>query len=120
MGWFTILLRGTRGVGKTTTAEAFAEKLRVPLYKISAGGYNDLKDFKKRLSTGFEKAKIWKAVILVRQAELLFEHHSKDDMKDSVRKEIFLRVLDHFRGTIFLSSNRFEKLDSTFESCIDF
>lgn len=77
-----IQLNGPPGVGKTLTAEAVAETMRVPLYTISAG---DLglrpEEVQYRLSSAFQLARRWSAVLLLDEADIFMERRSTKDLE---------------------------------------
>lgn len=62
---------GPPGVGKTYTAEAVAEKARVPLYVMSAGmlGANP-EIVESTLTTVLELCRLWNAMLLLDEADV--------------------------------------------------
>ncbi|KAG7294030.1 hypothetical protein NEMBOFW57_004092 [Staphylotrichum longicolle] len=77
-----VLLAGNSGTGKTLTAEAVADTLRRPLYVLGTG-------------------------------ELLGQREELDDAEERVRRvlERAERLLESYKGILFLTSNRPEAID---------
>lgn len=77
-----MLLSGPPGVGRTLTAEAVAEKMRVSLYMMAAGDlgtgpYEVEASLYKTLKTTTK----WKAVLLLDEADALLEARSTRDLE---------------------------------------
>ncbi|KAF2098988.1 P-loop containing nucleoside triphosphate hydrolase protein [Rhizodiscina lignyota] len=113
-----ILLNGTPGCGKTLTAELFAKQERRPLYSVSA---NDLGDwpyqFESKLQRIFKAAQLWKAILLIDEADMfLGKRSSSSDYSSRVLTSLFLRRLEYFQGIMFLTTNRFIDFDEAFAS----
>ena len=117
-----ILLHGTPGSGKTLSAEASAEVSHAALMKISLGemyqnGYFD-EDVLKYL---FQYATIWKAIVLIDEADVFLEARSSGTGESAQRNGLvatFLRYLEYFSGIVFLTSNRVEDFDQAMKSRI--
>ncbi len=118
-----ILLNGPPGVGKTLTAESISEKMKAPMYSISAGDLGlDPGQVERRLLHVFKLAKAWNAVVLLDEADIFLE---KRKLEDLLRNElvsskwssflmliVLLRILTTAISTIMvdiipLSSNYF-------------
>ena len=114
-----MLLNGPPGVGKTLTAESVAEKMRVPLYSISAGelGLTPM-GVEIKLRRVFDLTKNWNAVVLLDEADIFLEKRRMDDLVRNELVSIFLQNLEYFEGTLFLTTNRVETFDPAFESRI--
>ncbi|RMZ68508.1 AAA family ATPase [Pyrenophora seminiperda CCB06] len=105
-----ILLTGPPGVGKTLTAESVAEKMKVPLYRISA---KDLSlDVETKLQEITETCTRWNAIILLDNVDVF----PKDESNKLA--STLLRVLEYFEGTMFLTMNSLQALDPLFRSRI--
>lgn len=77
-----ILLDGPPGVGKTLTAESVAEIMNAPLYTMSAGELGTQPDrVEKRLSDILEMATMWKAILLIDEADIFMEQRSPHDLQ---------------------------------------
>ncbi|MCJ1417352.1 hypothetical protein MMC32_003695 [Xylographa parallela] len=115
-----LLLSGPAGVGKTLTAESVAETMRVPLYVMSAGELGTATfEIERALKDVLEKCTMWKAVLLIDEADVFLEKRSSSDLHRNAMVSIFLRLLEYYQGIMFLTTNRVEAIDAAFESRID-
>lgn len=116
-GGIVVLANGPSGVGKTLSAEVFAEYQERPLYcmEMSEIGTN-VKEVEKNLSTIFARAKKWNAVLLFDEADIFLSERVASDLERSAIVGIFLRLLDYYEGTFFLTTNRGEGIDKAFKS----
>ena len=114
-----MLLSGPPGVGKTLTAESVAETMRTPLYAMSASdlGFSS-RDVEKSLSKVLELTAKWNAVLLLDEADVFLEARSAHDLERNKLVSIFLRILEYYEGTLFLTTNRVENIDAAFQSRI--
>lgn len=113
------ILHGPPGVGKTLTAESVAEHTRRPLYAVSSGelGTNPT-ELEENLSRILDVATVWKAVLLLDEADVFLESRSLHDLKRNSLVSIFLRLLEYYQGILFLTSNRVKSFDEAFQSRI--
>ncbi len=92
-----LLLVGNPGTGKTLTAEAVADKVRRPLYVLSAGELGQrVEDVERRLRGALELAERWDAVLLFDECDVFLQERSvgAGGMWDLARNEVvavFLR-----------------------------
>lgn len=92
-----LLLVGNPGTGKTLTAEAVADKVRRPLYVLSAGELGQkVADVERRLRNALELAERWDAVLLFDECDVFLQERSvgAGGMWDLARNEVvavFLR-----------------------------
>ncbi|OTA85078.1 hypothetical protein M434DRAFT_41783, partial [Hypoxylon sp. CO27-5] len=115
----SILLEGPAGVGKTLTAEAVSEKLRRPLYAMGAGELGATPEsVEDNLHMILEVAAKWDAVLLLDECDVLLAERSADNLGRNSIVAIFLRLLEYYRGMLFLTTNRVEAIDSAFKSRI--
>ncbi|KAI1416418.1 P-loop containing nucleoside triphosphate hydrolase protein [Hypoxylon sp. FL1857] len=115
-----ILLYGPAGVGKTLTAEAVAEKSRVPLYVLSAGELGSKADkLERALQTALKCCQLWGAMLLLDEADVFLEARGSDNVERNELVSIFLRQLEYYQGLMFLTTNRVRKIDNAFLSRID-
>ncbi|KKY32328.1 putative atpase aaa+ type core [Diaporthe ampelina] len=116
-----IHLCGPHGVGKTLTAESVAEKLKVPLFTLASGD-GDLElyspDIESRLQGLISMCGRWGAIILLDEADALLEETGRHNLDHKRLVSVFLRVTEHYKGIIFLTTNHVEKLNPAFESRI--
>ncbi len=111
------LLYGPPGVGKTLTAEAVAELLHKPLYVISMGELGTSPEsLEERLLDVLELCVPWGALVLIDEAEMLLERRSKNDIVRNAMVCVMLRLLEYYRGILFLTTNRVESIDPAFQS----
>ncbi|KAK4102405.1 P-loop containing nucleoside triphosphate hydrolase protein [Parathielavia hyrcaniae] len=116
-----LLLVGNPGTGKTLTAEAVADQVRRPLYVLSAGELGqDAGDVETRLRDSLELAESWGAVLLLDECDVFLQERSGGGgVWDLARNEIvavFLRLLEYYRGILFMTTNRADTLDKAFHS----
>ncbi|KAI0834815.1 P-loop containing nucleoside triphosphate hydrolase protein [Hypoxylon sp. FL0890] len=115
----SILLEGPAGVGKTLTAEAVSEKLRRPLYAMGAGELGaSPESVEDNLHMILEVAAKWDAVLLLDECDVLLAERSADNLGRNSIVAIFLRLLEYYRGMLFMTTNRVEAIDSAFKSRI--
>lgn len=114
-----ILLCGPPGVGKTLTAESVAEEMKVPLYMMSAGDLGlDPRRIETKLHDILEMCTRWHSVLLLDEADVFLEERSLHELERNKLVSIFLRVLEYFEGTMFLTTNRVNTFDPAFASRI--
>lgn len=106
-----ILAMGRPGVGKTLTAEVYAEVTGRPLYSIHSGSLGITADLvRKNLEVIFDRAKRWDAALLLDEADVFVMERGLDLGQNAVVAE-FLRTLEYFDGLLFLTTNRIEGVD---------
>jgi hypothetical protein len=114
-----ILLCGPPGVGKTLTSESVAEEMKVPLYMMSAGDLGfDPRKVEGKLQDILEMCSRWNAVLLLDEADVFLEQRSLHELERNKLVSIFLRVLEYYEGTMFLTTNRVQTFDPAFQSRI--
>ncbi|AZG45316.1 AAA family ATPase [Gordonia insulae] len=106
-----ILAMGRPGVGKTLTAEVYAEVTRRPLYSIHSGSLGVTAELvRKNLEVIFDRAKRWDAVLLLDEADVFVMERGLDLAQNAIVAE-FLRTLEYFDGLLFLTTNRIDGVD---------
>ncbi|KND93453.1 26S protease regulatory subunit 4, partial [Tolypocladium ophioglossoides CBS 100239] len=114
-----MLLSGGPGIGKTLTAESVAEEMRVPLYSMSAGDLgSEAYNVEANLSKILGMVADWNAVLLLDECDVFLEERTPHDMERNRIVAIFLRTLEYYEGTLFLTTNRVENMDPAFRSRI--
>lgn len=118
-GGTVILLSGLAGVGKTLTAEVFAEYLKKPLYTVQASQLGlkpeELEDELKKV---LGRAERWDAILLIDEADV-YVHERGNDINQNAIVGVFLRVLEYHDTTLFLTTNRPDIVDDAIASrCI--
>ncbi len=118
-GGTTVLCAGPPGVGKTLTAEVYAEIIGRPLYRVHSGqlGLN-VAAMESALKDALTRAQRWGAVMLIDEADVYIKRR-EDDMTMNAVVGVFLRVLEYFNGLLFLTTNRIDDIDEAIVSrCI--
>ncbi|CAJ2499893.1 Uu.00g027460.m01.CDS01 [Anthostomella pinea] len=113
------LLHGSPGVGKIFTAECIAEFTGRPLLSLTCGDLgNDETKLEKQISVWFKLAERWGAVMLLDEADVYTERRFLADLKRNTMVSIFLRCMEYYRGSLFLTTNRVGTFDDAFVSRI--
>lgn len=106
-----ILARGRPGVGKTLTAEVYAEVIGKPLYSIHTGSLGITADVvRQNLEEIFARAKRWDAVLLLDEADVFVLERGFELAQNAIVAE-FLRTLEYYDGLLFLTTNRVHGVD---------
>ena len=114
-----ILLHGAPGVGKTSTAETAADAFGKILLPITCGDLGlTAADVERELSEKFHLAELWDCVLLLDEADVFLARRTNNDIKRNSLVSVFLRVLEHFTGVLFLTTNRVGAFDEAFKSRI--
>lgn len=116
-GGIVVLANGPSGVGKTLTAEVFAEYQERPLYSMEMSEIGtSVEKVEQNLQRIFARAKKWNAVLLFDEADIFLSERVASDLERSAIVGIFLRLLDYYEGTFFLTTNRGDGIDKAFKS----
>lgn len=112
-----ILLHGAPGTGKTLTAESVAELAEKPLYRVTCGDIGtDPEGVEKYLDSVLYIGTMWKAVVLLDEADVFLEERTQTDLQRNALVSVFLRVLEYYDGILILTSNRVGTFDEAFKS----
>lgn len=96
-----------------------ADKLRRPLYAISGGELgNTAQQLEGALNVILEIAAKWDAVLLLDECDVFLEKRSMDNLKRNGTVAVFLRLLEYYRGVLFMTTNRVDRIDPAFQSRI--
>lgn len=115
-GGIVILACGSPGVGKTLTAEVYAEMSRRPLYVLEFGELGTtVNEIEENLALIFARVVRWRAVLQFDECEIFLSQRG-EDLERSAIVGIFLRMLDYYEGLLFLTTNRPEVLDHAIRS----
>ncbi|KAI1376637.1 P-loop containing nucleoside triphosphate hydrolase protein [Hypoxylon crocopeplum] len=114
-----MVLHGPPGVGKTLTAECVSESVHRPLYMVSAGDLGTNSCYlESTLGRIMDITTTWGAVLLIDEADIFLERRSLRDLHRNAMVTVFLRVLEYYRGILFLTTNRVATFDDAFTSRI--
>ncbi|MBS1187052.1 MAG: ATPase family protein [Burkholderiaceae bacterium] len=118
-GGTTILCKGAPGLGKTLTAEVYAEVIGRPLYRVHSGQLGiHSEDVEKNLAAILKRAQRWGAVLLLDEADVYIRRRGNDIDHNAVVAS-FLRTLEYFHGLLFMTTNRSQDVDDAIASrCI--
>lgn len=114
------LLYGSPGTGKTLTAEAISEMLHRPLYSVSLGQLGiSPSELETKLGEVLDLCSRWDALILLDEADIFLEKRSSTgSLERNAMVSVMLRLVEYFKGTLFLTSNRVDALDPAFKTRI--
>ncbi len=118
-GGVTVMCQGAPGVGKTLTAEVYAEVIQRPLYKLHSGQLGtNAAEVEEALTAALKRAERWKAVMLIDEGDVYVRARAADLEQNAV-VGVFLRTLEYFNGLLFITTNRGEEVDDAILSrCI--
>ena len=118
-GGTTILCRGAPGLGKTLTAEVYAEVVGKPLYRVHSGQLGvSAASVESSLTKILQRAARWDCVLLLDEADVYIRRRDNDLQHNAIVAE-FLRTLEYFSGLLFMTTNRVGDIDDAILSrCI--
>ena len=110
-GGAIVALTGKAGVGKTLTAEVFAENSQKPLYSVQASqlGINPI-ELEQNLKLILRRASRWGAILLIDEADVYVAKRG-NDLIQNANVGVFLRVLEYHTSMMFLTTNRPDTVD---------
>ncbi|MGL6075818.1 MAG: AAA family ATPase [Fimbriiglobus sp.] len=115
-GGVVILAAGNPGVGKTLTAEVYAEQTQRPLYVLELGELGtNVQQLEENLNRVFDRVARWHAVLQFDECEIFLSQRG-EDLERSAIVGSFLRLLDYYQGILFLTTNRADALDHAVRS----
>jgi ATP-dependent 26S proteasome regulatory subunit len=114
------LLYGPSGCGKTLTAEAISEMLHKPLYTVSIGQLGTSPaELETKMTDILNLCGKWDALVLFDEADIFLEKRSSTgSVERNAFVSVMLRVVEYFKGVLFLTSNRVDALDPAFKTRI--
>jgi len=111
-GGLIIMAEGNPGVGKTSTAEVYSELNQKPLYVVQVNEIGtEIKHIEQNLEIIFRRVERWNAIILFDEIDVFLSKRN-DNIEKSAVVGVFLRLMDYFRGIMFLTSNRSDVIDN--------
>ncbi len=115
-GGVIVLATGAPGVGKTLTAEVYSETVQKPLYVVQSSQLGiSASDLEEKLQLILARAERWKAILLINEADVYIRERGGDLNQNAV-VGVFLRVLEYFKGILFMTSNRATIIDDAIVS----
>jgi SpoVK/Ycf46/Vps4 family AAA+-type ATPase len=110
-GGAVVLLGGRPGVGKTLTAEVYAESKQRALYNVQCSQLGTDPDaLEARLLKIFHRASRWNAVLLLDEADVYVRARGNDLYQNAIIG-VFLRVLEYQTSVMFLATNLPDDVD---------
>ncbi|KAI1779542.1 P-loop containing nucleoside triphosphate hydrolase protein [Hypoxylon cercidicola] len=118
-----ILLYGSPGVGKTSTAETIAAAAEKPLFSIGVADVGtQSKNVESNLRKVFDLATRWKAILLIDEVDVFVQSraigHQGPTTERNALVSVFLRVLEYFQGILILTTNQIALFDIAIQSRI--
>lgn len=115
-GGTIVLCTGEPGTGKTLTAEVYAEVMERPLYCVQSSQLGvDADDLEYELKKVLARATRWKAILLIDEADV-YIHERGSDINQNAVVRVFLRLLEYYKGILFLTTNRSTMIDDAIAS----
>lgn len=111
-----VLATGKPGLGKTLTAEVFSEAIEKPLYVVQCADLGlDIDTIEKNLGNILSRASRWGAILLIDEADVYIRERGEDITQNAI-VGVFLRLLEYYRGVLFMTSNRGDIIDDAIKS----
>jgi AAA+ superfamily predicted ATPase len=105
-GGTIVLIEGSPGIGKTLTAEVYSEKMHRPLYKVQSSQLGiTAEKVEEQLKEVLKRAERWGAILLLDEADVYIRERG-DDIRQNAIVGVFLRVLEYYKGVLFMTTNR--------------
>lgn len=115
-GGVAVLLTGPPGVGKTLTAEVFAEASKRPLYTVQAAQLGiTAPDLEANLLKVLSRGSRWNAVVLIDEADVYIRQRERDLNQNAI-VGAFLRVMEYQSSVLFLTTNLGDVVDDAIAS----
>ncbi|KAI1078709.1 ATPase [Whalleya microplaca] len=105
--------------GNRPLAKFISELIERPLLALTGADFGTNEEMmENRLSSWFQLAESWGAVMLLDEADVWLERRMVSDLKRNTLVAVFLRCLEYYRGILFLTTNRVGTFDDAFISRI--
>ena len=115
-GGCLILLKGDPGLGKTLTAQVFAEQNHRPLYELQCSQLGiSPPEVEENLRHALLRARRWNAVLLINEADVYVRARADDIVQNAI-VGVFLRLLENLSGLCFLTTNKGTTIDDAVSS----
>lgn len=110
-GGIFVLACGRPGVGKTLTAQVFSETVQRPLFAVQCSQLGlTAQSLEENLRTAFDRAQGWGAVLLIDEADVYVQARKSDLMQNAI-VGVMLRMIESYRGILFMTTNRADDVD---------
>jgi hypothetical protein len=110
-GGIIVLATGAAGLGKTLTAEVYSEVMQKPLYVVQSSQLGiDVSSLESNLERILERAARWNAILMIDEADT-YIHERGEDVVQNCIVGVFLRLLEYYKGVLFMTSNRANVVD---------
>lgn len=111
-GGCLVIIQSEPGLGKTLTAQVFAEKNKRPLYELQCSQLGvDPVEIENNLRNALIRSRRWRAILLINEADV-FVHQRGLDLAQNAIVGVFLRLLENLSGVCFLTTNRGVVIDN--------
>ncbi len=115
-GGCLILLKGDPGLGKTLTAQVFAEQNHRPLYELQCSQLGiSPPEVEENLRDALLRARRWNAVLLINEADVFVRARASDIVQNAI-VGVFLQLLENLHGVCFLTTNMGTTIDDAINS----
>jgi len=115
-GGCIVMCAGAPGVGKTLTAEVYSEIMERPLYRVQSSQLGiSVQALEEELKKVLRRAERWGAILLIDEADVYVRARG-DEIEQNAIVGVFLRVLEYYRGVLFLTTNRGTEIDDAIVS----
>jgi hypothetical protein len=102
---------GGPGLGKTLTAEIASEAFERPFYSVQCSQLGiDPEELEKNLLLSLRRAARWEAIFLLDEADVYVRRRGDDIVQNAI-VGVFLRVLEYYRGILFMTTNLGDDID---------
>lgn len=106
-----VIATGEPGTGKTLTAEVFSEAIERPLYVVQCSQLGtDESTIETQLKQVMQRASRWRAILLIDEADVYIRARQNDIHQNAI-VGVFLRILEYYRGVLFMTSNKAVVID---------
>lgn len=105
-----LLCKGDPGIGKTLTAEAYAEHTKSALYPVDMNVLASRNGVGDELRRILARARRWSAFVLLDEADVVVAKRGDDVHKNAVVAEI-LKAVERYEKPIFMTTNRPDDID---------
>jgi len=115
-GGSVVLCAGPPGVGKTLTAEVYSEVMERPLYRVQSSQLGiTVRALEEELKKVLQRAERWGAILLIDEADVYVRARGTDIEQNAI-VGVFLRVLEYYRGVLFMTTNMGTTIDDAIVS----